>query len=200
MGKRESKLKLILLLCYRTLVFYDVLSNRNLIYSYTFTLVQTEDSSCRKQVKEALQTRRDDNSNACFPIYSYDLHKKNVQYDYGAGGNSAGWDIVLQAARSRVRLPMASLEIFIPSDRTMDLASTQSLTEISTRCKMWFLSLTLSGSSSSYCNRHCSNHHHHHHRRRRGQCRHDRHRFSCDSSALLLCVRTAKPRTRNSKN
>jgi hypothetical protein len=47
-----------------------------------------------------------------------------------------GWGTVLQAGRSRVRVPTRSLDFFnlpIPSSRPMSLESTQPLTEMSTR-------------------------------------------------------------------
>jgi len=45
----------------------------------------------------------------------------------------------LQAGRSRVRLPMVSLEFFFdnPSGRTIALGSTQPLTEVSTLNVFW---------------------------------------------------------------
>jgi hypothetical protein len=53
-----------------------------------------------------------------------------------ANGDIIGWGIMLQAARSRIRFPMRSLEFFNvynPSSRTMAPGSTQPLTEMSTR-------------------------------------------------------------------
>jgi hypothetical protein len=58
-------------------------------------------------------------------------------------------------------------------------------------------SLKLGNSSSLYCNRH---HIHHHYHRRRGQCLHERYRFSSESSTLLLQVRAAQRTPRNTKN
>jgi hypothetical protein len=48
----------------------------------------------------------------------------------GARGSLVAWGNTLQAERSRVRIPMRSLDF---SSRTMALGSTQPLTEISTR-------------------------------------------------------------------
>jgi hypothetical protein len=50
-------------------------------------------------------------------------------------GSVAGWGIMLQAGRSRVRFPMRPLDFSIDSSstRTTALGSTQSLTEMSTR-------------------------------------------------------------------
>ena len=55
--------------------------------------------------------------------FRYPLHK-------GARGGAVGWGTALQAARSRVRFPMASLDFFHwhnPSGRTMALGSTEPL-------------------------------------------------------------------------
>jgi hypothetical protein len=53
-----------------------------------------------------------------------------------ARGGKVGWDIVLQAARSRIRSPMVSLEFFtdiiLPA-----LGSTQPLTEMRTKDTFW---------------------------------------------------------------
>jgi hypothetical protein len=54
----------------------------------------------------------------------------------GARGNAVGWGTRLQAGRSRVQVPMRSLDIFNlpnPSSQTTALGSTQPLTEMSTR-------------------------------------------------------------------
>jgi hypothetical protein len=40
---------------------------------------------------------------------------------------------MIQAGRSRVRVPMRSLDFSVPSSRTMALGSTQPLTRMSTR-------------------------------------------------------------------
>jgi hypothetical protein len=51
-------------------------------------------------------------------------------------GSIVGWGTMLRAGRSRVRVPMRSLNFFNwpnPSSRTMALGSTQPLTEMSTR-------------------------------------------------------------------
>jgi hypothetical protein len=53
----------------------------------------------------------------------------------GARGSVVGWGAMLQAERSRVQVPMRSLDFFNwpnPSNRTMALGSTQPLTEMST--------------------------------------------------------------------
>jgi hypothetical protein len=53
----------------------------------------------------------------------------------GTRGSVVGWGTMLQAGRSRVQVPMRSLDLFNwpnPSSRTMALGSTQPLTELST--------------------------------------------------------------------
>ena len=53
----------------------------------------------------------------------------------GVCSGAVGWGTALQAGRSRVRFPMASLEFFLwynPSGNTTDLVSTLTLTEMST--------------------------------------------------------------------
>jgi hypothetical protein len=63
-----------------------------------------------------------------FMLYSY--------LGCGAWGNVVGWGTMLQAGRSRVRVPMRSLDFFDlpnPSNRIMALGSTQPLTQMSTR-------------------------------------------------------------------
>ena len=58
----------------------------------------------------------------------------------GARGGAVGWGTALQAGKSRVRLPMVSLEFFVehnPSGRTMALGPTQPLTQMSTRNTSW---------------------------------------------------------------
>jgi hypothetical protein len=53
----------------------------------------------------------------------------------GARGSVVSWGTMLQARRSRVQVPMRSLDFFNwlnPPSRTMALGSTQSLTEMST--------------------------------------------------------------------
>jgi hypothetical protein len=60
----------------------------------------------------------------------------SAQLNCGARGNVVGWGTMLQAGRSRFRFPMRSLLLFNwpnPSSRTMALASTQPVTEMSTR-------------------------------------------------------------------
>jgi hypothetical protein len=58
-----------------------------------------------------------------------------VTEEIGARGSVVGWGTMLQAGRSRIRVPMRW--IFFnwpnPSSRTMALGSTQPLTEMSTR-------------------------------------------------------------------
>jgi hypothetical protein len=54
----------------------------------------------------------------------------------GACGRVTGWGTLLQVGRSRVQVPMRSLDFFSlpnPSGRTMALGLTQPLTEMSTR-------------------------------------------------------------------
>jgi hypothetical protein len=54
----------------------------------------------------------------------------------GARSSIVGWGTMLQAVRSRVRVPMKLLDFFNwpnPSGRIMALGSTQPLTEMSTR-------------------------------------------------------------------
>jgi hypothetical protein len=56
----------------------------------------------------------------------------------GARGSVVGWGTVLPAGRSRIWFPTKSLNFFFfnwtnPSSRTVDLGSTQHLTEMSTR-------------------------------------------------------------------
>ena len=69
----------------------------------------------------------------------YDLIKYNystLRCPFGACGGAVGWSTKLQAGRSRVWFPIMSFEIFRwhnPSARTMDMESTQPLTETSTR-------------------------------------------------------------------
>ena len=63
-----------------------------------------------------------------------------VRTDTGARDGVVGWGTALQVGRSRVRFPMALLEFFHwhnPSGCTMDLRSTQPLTEMSTRNVSW---------------------------------------------------------------
>jgi hypothetical protein len=59
--------------------------------------------------------------------------KVNIRIKIGA--RVVGWSTVLQAGRSRVRVPMRWIFFSLPnpSSRTMDLHSTQPLTEMSTR-------------------------------------------------------------------
>jgi hypothetical protein len=73
-------------------------------------------------------------------IHSY--CRENLRYftihtcRLGARGSVVGWGTILQVGRSRVRLPMRSLDFFNwpkLSSRTMALGSTQPLTEMSTR-------------------------------------------------------------------
>jgi hypothetical protein len=57
-----------------------------------------------------------------------------------ARGSVVGWGTVLQAVRSRIQVPMRSLDFFNwpnPSSRSMALRSTQPLTELSTRNILW---------------------------------------------------------------
>jgi hypothetical protein len=61
--------------------------------------------------------------------YHYTLNK-------GACGSIVGWGTMLQAGRSRMWIPMRSLNFFSwpnPSSRTMALESTQPITEMRTR-------------------------------------------------------------------
>jgi len=63
----------------------------------------------------------------------------------GVHGGAVGWGTALQAGRSRVRLPMVSLEIFIDiilPAALVALGSTQPLTEMSTR---YFLGVKAAG-------------------------------------------------------
>jgi len=57
----------------------------------------------------------------------------------GPRGGAVGWGTVIQAGRSRFRLPMLSLELYWqnPSGRTMALGLTQPLTETSTSNISW---------------------------------------------------------------
>jgi len=58
----------------------------------------------------------------------------------GARGGAVGWGTALQAGMSRVRFPMALIEIFVDinhSGRTMAMGLTQPLTEMSTRSISW---------------------------------------------------------------
>jgi hypothetical protein len=69
-----------------------------------------------------------------FPFWvNFSLY--HIHNNVGACGSVVGWDTMLQAGRSRVRVPMRW--IFFnspnPSSRTMALGSTQPLTEMSTR-------------------------------------------------------------------
>jgi hypothetical protein len=73
-------------------------------------------------------------------LYELLYNKKRVfftkyQYTSGARGSVVGWGTMLQAGRSRVRVPMRWIFFNLPnsSSRTMALGSTQPLTEMSTR-------------------------------------------------------------------
>ena len=62
-----------------------------------------------------------------------------VLFTVGESRSAVGWGTALQVGRSRVRLPMVSLEFFIdnPSGRTMALGSTQPPTEMNTSDASW---------------------------------------------------------------
>jgi hypothetical protein len=79
---------------------------------------------------------------------------------YGAHGSIDGWGAVLQPGRSRVRIPMRSLDLFsLPNhcSRTMALGFSQPLEELSTRRSFWGYSrrlrLTTSPPSVSWLSR-----------------------------------------------
>jgi len=67
---------------------------------------------------------------------------RSVQYNEqrGARGGTVGWGTALQAGKVAGSIPYGVIAIFHwrnPSDRTMALGSTQSLTEMSTRSIFW---------------------------------------------------------------
>jgi hypothetical protein len=76
-----------------------------------------------------LQVLTTNNSNSNVDLYT--LH-----FTTGARGSVVGWGAMLQAGRSRVQVPMRSLDFFFnwlnPPSRTTALGSTQPLTEMST--------------------------------------------------------------------
>jgi hypothetical protein len=71
-----------------------------------------------------------------FLACTYTVYKLLITYQMqGARGTVVGWGAMLQSGRSRVQVPMRSLDFFNwpnPSSRTMALGSTQPLTEMST--------------------------------------------------------------------
>jgi hypothetical protein len=75
----------------------------------------------------------------CFMKYAIHINYRSHTFWTGARGSVVGWGTMLQAGRSRVRVPMRW--IFInwpnPSSRNMALGSTQPLTETSTRNVLW---------------------------------------------------------------
>ena len=65
------------------------------------------------------------------------LHFKTSVIINEAPSGAVGWGTALQAGRSRVRIPLVTLELFIDIIRTMALGSTHPLTEMSTRNISW---------------------------------------------------------------
>jgi hypothetical protein len=66
----------------------------------------------------------------------FEINLMNTYKEIGARGSVVGGGAMLQAGRSRVRIPMRPFDIFNvpkPSSRTTPLGLTQPLTEISTR-------------------------------------------------------------------
>ena len=60
---------------------------------------------------------------------------------FGARGGAVGWGTALQDGRSRVWFPIMSMEIFLwhnPSGCTMEMGTTQPLTEMITRNISWW--------------------------------------------------------------
>jgi hypothetical protein len=66
---------------------------------------------------------------------SSEIKKKNIFINMGVRGSVVGSGTILQAGRSRDRIPMSW--IFFNSISAMALGSTQPLTEMSTRNILW---------------------------------------------------------------
>jgi hypothetical protein len=67
-------------------------------------------------------------------VFKFKKLKKRPRFTRAVHGSVVGWGTMLQAGRSRDRIPMRSLNFFNwPSSPTMALGSTQPLTEMSTR-------------------------------------------------------------------
>ena len=106
--------------------------NQILTNSLIFIWVEYFDSGLREKIYIMKQYNYETCVSCC--AYFLDIYEHYI-CDWARGG-AVGWGSALQAGRSRVQLPMISLEFFIDiilPGALLVLGSTQPLTEMSTR-------------------------------------------------------------------